>query len=64
MYEEDAVIHVISAEFVCRSRPMEAVMTLIIPLRKEDMPISIVAVMTRRTSGSVELKQAGRPRDC
>jgi len=39
---------------------MGAVMTLQIPLRKEGMPMDMVAVSTKRHSCSVEWKQAGR----
>lgn len=39
---------------------MRAVMTVVLPMVKEDMPIAIVQVRTKRDSWRVEVKHAGR----
>lgn len=57
--DEEALIHVICAEVILKSRPIGAVITVQIPYRKEDVPMDIVAVRTKRHSRRVVLKHAG-----
>jgi len=49
-HDEDALIHVISAEFMCRSSPMDDVMTIVKPARKEVIETAIVAVRMKSSS--------------
>lgn len=41
-------------------RPMGAVITVHIPIRKDAIPIDIVAVSTKKHSCTVEVKHSGR----
>lgn len=61
MYEEEALIHVICADVMCKSRPICAVITVPAPNRNEAIPIAIVAVNTKSTSWIVDLNALGRP---
>jgi hypothetical protein len=46
---------------MCKSLPIGAVITVVVPYKKELIPIDIVAVSTKRHSCSVDLKHSGRP---
>jgi len=58
-YEAEALIHVISALLMFKSRPIGAVITVQIPYKNEEVPIDIVAVRTKRHSWMVVGKHAG-----
>ena len=49
-YEAPALIQVISAEFIFKSDPIDAVTPTIAPWKKDCWPIAIVAVKTKRHS--------------
>lgn len=49
-YDAPALIQVISAEFMFKSAPMDAVTPTIHPWKKDCWPIAIVAVKTNRHS--------------
>lgn len=59
-YEEPALIQVISAAFIFKSEPIDAVTPTMQPWKKDCCPIAMVAVKTKRHSWNVELKHFGR----
>jgi hypothetical protein len=60
-HEEAAESQVISGVVIFRSRPTNEVMTVILPAVMELIPIAIVAVSTKSTSCTVDLKTSGLP---
>lgn len=59
-HDAPALIQVISAEFIFRSDPIDAVTPTMQPWKNDCWPIAIVAVKTNKHSWIVEVKHFGR----
>lgn len=59
--DDEADIQVICAVVMPRSLPMKDEFVVTDPVSREPIAIAMVAVNTKRTSCTVDLKQAGRP---